>query len=274
MSTSPPSGGSTEALDAATATHPQSRNDPMFSSPSEAFNAAQEAIARDDWTAFVACCDADSVRMVRRRIVAQVSAPRHPDPTAESYMSGPNAMPRAVAEHHVAQVARWREQEGQIEHTLPGVQSIGMLPAMTDAAVFAAWLDGKSHRRQIERMARRGEIAPAVAEAAATATPADIPYVAIGAVPDGERLAQLVYRWRLHPVDDSPGGPEIREANRAFEAAVPVEERPLAHDLMERDHAQTVLCRQQADGSWRLVASEYMLNIGNGVITLSEASDD
>jgi hypothetical protein len=65
-------------------------------------------------------------------------------------------MPEAVAAYEADRLMERSTPEARLREELPTVASVEALRGMSPDAVFAAWLDGRSLRRQIEAGTRSG----------------------------------------------------------------------------------------------------------------------
>jgi hypothetical protein len=242
-----------------------------FTDPLDLFRAAVSALNREDWPAVAALCDPVSLSAFRRRMIEQL-APTRPIRaiTVEEYMRHSPDMPREVAEYSVAQIQRHADPERRLKEELPDVTSVAELRSLDPITVFVKWLDARSFRRQIERLVAEGRASRAAGAAAIArlAENAQYPYVALGALPDGDRVVHIVYR---HEVDrqkrPSP------DAQRWLER-LPPEEQELVRDIEERGPPWIAACRRQPDGTWRLVADHGLLGVGSTQIwRLDEPKD-
>jgi hypothetical protein len=153
-------------------------------------------------------------------------------------------------------MVRGRERRDQVAHALPGIPDLATLAAMDDAAVVAAWIAGRTPTAQLERAIAEGRLQPEVANSARDSMNVRTQRVALGAIEDGERIAHVLYREALLLTDDLPAITE------EWLRALPADEAELQRDLVRRGSAEVQVCRRQADGSWRLVASRFMLHLG------------
>lgn len=79
-------------------------------------------------------------------------------------------------------------------------------------------------------------------------------YETIGALPDGDRIAHVLFRYKAAPFD-SP------QAEQSF-AGVREDERAFVKETWARAHPFTLLCRHQADGGWLAVANHEFIGGG------------
>jgi len=215
-------------------------------------------VNRADWHAVAALCDPASLIAFRRqqleRIVPTTASPAL---TVETFLRHQPDMPRAVAEYQVEQYRRNSAALTQrLLESMPGVASANDLRALSPAAAFAAWLEGRSPRRQIERLAADGHILAATA--ALLGDMSDLHHhVPLGVVFDGARVAHVAY----HVEGDAEDDPTDEAAE--WLARLTVEERDLARDLSGRERPQMETCRRQPDGTWRLLARDDFLSLGS-----------
>jgi hypothetical protein len=234
-----------------------------FSDPIALFDAAIDALNREDWLAAARLCDPVSLRSFHRNLLAQV-APAMPVPqlTAEDLMRSSPEMPREVAEFQVAEFRRHSDPGERLRSELPSVPSIAALRELSPAEAFAAHLDGRSFRRQIEHMAERGHLSPEVAARAAASAKGPLHrYVVLGAFEDGERIAHVLYRMRMD--ETAPWQGEMA----AMVAALPDDEQTLMRDLTFRSHPHVATCRRQPDATWALLADHSFLGVGSTIIS-------
>jgi hypothetical protein len=226
--------------------------------PIALFRAAVDALNAEDWSAAAALCDPVSLRAFHWQLVEQYAPSRPPRAlTVEEYLRHAPETPIAVAEHVVAEHQRRADPIARLRLELPGVPSADALRAMPPEVAFAHWLDGKSFRRQVERLAAEGRISQRAAALHATAGSGGYRYVPLGAVPDGARVAHVLFRNAFDP--DEPWSGE----SAAWLAARPSDEQALARELWGRGHPQSATCRLQPDGSWRLLADHDFLRVSS-----------
>lgn len=186
--------------------------------------------------------------------------------TVEEYLRHSPEMPRAVAEYHVAQHRLMADPLWRMQQELPGVEGVEQLKQLGPEEVFARWLDGRTPRRQIERMIAEGRIGAASAELTLEQVAPALHYEPIGVLADGDRVAHVLYRPLEQDPDDA--GTEAAE----WMARMPPDERELTRDLAGRQHPMVATCRRQPDGSWRLIAGYGFLMLGS--ITICVAPED
>jgi hypothetical protein len=231
----------------------------MHPDPVAVFRAAVAALNREDWAGAAALCDPASLADVQRQLLVQF-APR--EITAEYYLHYWPRMPREVAEYHAAECRAQADPSRRLERELAGVPDVGALAAMRPEAALAAWLAGRSPRRQFERQAAEGRASPGAVARALAGLGSSYDYVPLGAVPEGEGLSHVLYRRRVGGPPSATGAPGL--------AGRPDEDEPLAHDLAGRLPPQLISCRRQPDGGWALVATYDFLGVWS---TFFEAAD-
>jgi hypothetical protein len=224
--------------------------------PLALFGAAVAAVNAEDWAAAAALCDPVSLRAFHRQLLEQF-APRERQPplTVDEYLRHAPEMPRAVAEYHVAQHERLADPGERLRRELPGIADAAALGALTPAQAFAAWLDGRSPRRQLARLAAEGRITPWAATLDAGGLGQFFRYVPLGAVADGDRVVHVLFRDAFDPEEAWTG--EAAE----WLAGRPPDEQALARELWGRGHPRVATCRRQPDGTWRLLADHDFLRI-------------
>lgn len=235
-----------------------------FDDPLALFHAAVAAIRAEDWRAAAACCDPVSLRAFARETREGFAPTREMPPlTVEQLMRDAPDLPRAVAEYQVAQHERYGGHAARLRHDFPGVASVEALLALDDDALFAAYLAGRSFRGQLRRLVEDGRAdADLVAETLAGPPPIGyLDYVPVGWLPDGERVAHVVY----HHGGGTPPGQWTGAAARWFAERTP-EEQALTRDITGRGHPFVATCRRQPDGSWRLLADHGFQHLMAGQI--------
>lgn len=200
----------------------------MHTDPLALFNAAVDAIDRQDWREVAALCDAASLSEFRDELIALVA----PRPTPETsirtidLMRTDPSMPRAVAEWQAQRVREHQDPERRLREEIPSIESRADLEAKTPAEVFAAWLDGRSIGNVVERAWERRQITRAAIDEILAGERPKVVYVPLGWVPDGEAIRYVVYRQQA-----------------------------------ARSHPQASMIRRQSDGGWLFVASRDLLMI-------------
>ena len=69
--------------------------------------------------------------------------------TVEDMLRMSPEMPREAAEYQVAQFRKHVDPAARLHEDFPDVESLDALRALTAVETFAAWLDGRSIRRQV-----------------------------------------------------------------------------------------------------------------------------
>ena len=241
----------------------------MFDTPEGAFRTAVTALNAGDWRSVAATCDPASLTAFKRQMLEQFEPSRpRPTLTIEQLTRHDPELPRAVAEYQVAQFETMTDPREQLRDELPSVRDVAELKRLEPAEVFAAWLEGRSPKRMIERLVRQGRFPAASASAHEQLLPA-LNYDPIGVVHDGERVAHVLYRHTSLVSDDWEEGDAAR-----WLASLSAEEQALAKDLANRQHPSVTTCRRQPDGTWRLIADYGFLTLGSIGLSLDgEVSD-
>jgi hypothetical protein len=232
--------------------------------PLELFRQAAEALQQEHWGDVARLCDPASLERFRNEQVRML-APARPLPalTVEQLMRHDPQMPREAAEYQVASARRHTDAATRLEREFPGIEGLEQLRAMEPAELFAVWLQGQSPGHQA-RMAIRDSRVPEThwQEILATADRTRESLVALGVVPDGDRVAHVVYRREFHasPDETDPDDVWIEELSPA--------EQELARDMAGRDFPQVATCRRQPDGDWRLLAGFDFLQLGQFMVSV------
>lgn len=224
--------------------------------PLQVLSGAAVALSDGDWIRAANYCDPGSLTQFKAH------AERRYDPNAEEaahvsvevYLERTPEMPRAVAEHLVSQHRSRPSLAQQLRTEFPGFATHEQLCAAPPHEVFAAWLNGRSLRHQIERAIARHALQPEHAEAALAQASSEYAFDIIGWLPEGPEVAHVLFRERLFEVSESD------------EAAAT--EPPLAEEYQypsSRDTSPLIAtCKRQLDGPWRLIASESFLKPSSG----------
>jgi hypothetical protein len=227
----------------------------VYADPLELFRDAVAALNKADWRAVAAFCDPASLRVFKRKLIDLMTlAPEQAGQitTHELMRAVPN-MPRAVAEYQVAQFRESVNPKRRLNAEVPSVKSREELEAMTPAAVFAAWVDGKSLRRQVDREVSRGRLTRASAAQVLEEARATFDFRGLAFVPDGDRIGYVIYRYvtssqRAAPADDGS----------ADKAPDDVE---FMRDVSGHSPPMSSTVRRQSDGGWLLVADTDFLTV-------------
>jgi hypothetical protein len=242
-----------------------------FADPLDLFRAAVTAVQGGDFLAVARLADPVSLRTFQRQLLQQF-APAVPQvpPTAEDLMQSSPDMPRAVAEYRVSRRRELVEHEDpaqRLPRELPGIASLEVLRSLDSAEVFAAWLDGRSLRRQVQRIRDAGGATPAMLAAADQLQVQTDRWVGLGVVHDGAHVAYVAYRSHLdHTATDSD-----RFAEHL--ATLPDDEQQLLRETHTGEEPRMIRCRRQADGSWLLLAEEPFLSQMPLFVTISSKDD-
>lgn len=235
----------------------------------ELFFAFTGVLERGEWAAAASLCDPASLAAFKRGLLERVSPTRaETTMTVEQYLKFQPDMPREVAEYQVAEMRRAAASNRVLEDELPGVASAEALRALTPAEVYAAWLEGGSYERQLERSIRSARVPDAVLEELRSQPRPRRTYRVLGSVRDGERLAFILYREEFEYDVTLRREPDPEMA--AYLAALTPEERELAND--PPPFIQHAAARRQPDGSWKLLADHQMPG-RDGMMAISWGED-
>jgi hypothetical protein len=210
----------------------------MNTKPLEVFQAAVEALSRENWHRLSMLCDPDSLVEFKRELLDSL-APAKPINrlTATELMKAVPNMPRAVAEYQVSRFRETLDPRRRLRDAVPGAKSRQELDGLKPAEVFALWLEGRSVRRQLDRHVEHKQMSRATANEILSDGINRFDFVTLGFVADGDRLGHVVYRRR------QPGS------------------RPL-----------TVMVREQPNGDWMLIADQNFLTVEE--LTIAAESDE
>ncbi len=239
-----------------------------FTDPLELFRAAVDAYIAGDYLGVARLADPVSLRVHKRLMLYFYGVRVQPQVlTAEDILQSSPEMPRAVAEYQASQHQQLADPAAQLERELPGVSSLDALRSLDAAQVFAASLDGRSYRRQIERLVAEGHATREAVVSAEQFHALHFPFVPLGVVEDGPHVAYVVYRQE--PVEEETEASELPEAI----AALPDDEQQLERELNGRGLPRLLRCRRQLDGGWLFYADYDFFSPGSVSIDPIEASD-
>lgn len=226
--------------------------------PTELFDTAVRALRREDWRAAAATCDDVSLRAFKRQQLEHV-APRATFTalTAEMILAHQPDMPREVAEYQVAQHRRYEDPTDRLGREFPSVSSVEAMRAMEPVDVFAAWLEGRSPRRQLEHFVRVGHPGTDTIDAATSMGEYLYNYLTLGVVHDGPDIAHVVFRPQVDDTQAWDG--EIAEQMNAL----PPDEQQLERENWRSGILRFARCRRTPDGSWHLYAAFDFLAVGS-----------
>src|SRR5205823_5441787 len=198
--------------------------------------------------------DAVSLRAFKRHLLEQ-SAPDKPrrELTIEDLMRDTPDKPRQVAEYELAQHRRRADPRRRLDEKLAGVASVDELQQLDPVEAFARWLEGRSIRRQVQRLAAEARIPQGIDVAAPRPYPQS--FIRLGVVRDGARLAHVLYRHNF-VVSESP-------EMATWLAKRPADEQELAREISGHLHPSVVTCRRQSDETWGLIADHRFFNVGS-----------
>jgi len=137
-----------------------------------------------------------------------------------------------------------------LSHELADVTTVEQLREMDPARVFARWIQAKT-RRQRRILEPDNESWQAPAESPPFITAQVFSFTILGCVMDDAGLAHVLYR-------NDRNIPPAAAAHRNDIKSAADEDDELQRILCVRSYPVTALCRKQADGSWRLIASSSL----------------
>ncbi len=242
----------------------------MSSDPLALFRAAADALSREDWHAAAALCDPVSLAAFKRQFLESLEPAAPPrEITLEDYLRHNPEMPPEVAEYHLEQHRRHADPLQRLQEELPGITSVAALLELSPVEVFSTWLWGRSARHQVEQMLTEGRISRASAQEVLEHMGSGYRYVALGALPDGERLAHVLYRQELPASSE-----EEQEEEAAWRARLPEDEQELMRELSGRTHPRVLTCRRQPDESWRMLAGYDFFDLGATVFQVGADGEE
>lgn len=229
-----------------------------YSDPVALFTAAVDALNQEDWAGVAGLCDPISLTAFKRNLMDNLSPPAKETHklTAAELMKAVPSMPRAVAEYQMTRFRESLDPKQRLRDQVPGVKSREVLETMEAAGVFAAWLEGKSLRRQLGRDVELKRMSRATANEVLAQGTKHFNFEGLGFVRDGERLVHVVYRRDAVFRGPFPGNDD------PWVARCSAAERELMRDLWGREHTLSVMARRQSDDSWLLVADSDFLLVG------------
>lgn len=225
-----------------------------YSDPLVLFTAVVDRLNAGDWPGVAQLCDSTSLAAFKRTLLDEVAGPgadTHKLTATELMKAVPN-MPRAVAEYQVARFRESLDPRQRMRELVPGIASRSALDAMKPADVFAAWLDGRSMRRQLERAVELRHITRAMAGEALTQGTA-FALESLGWVMDGGQIAHIIYRRTVAMRGPFPSTDELTEAG------VTPAEMELMREAWGRERPRSVMARRQPKDAWLLVADTDFL---------------
>ena len=228
-----------------------------YSDPLALFAAAVDALNRENWDGVAALCDPVSLSAFKRNLIDNLSPPAKEthNLTATEFMKAVPNMPRAVAEYQVSRFRETLDPKQRLRDQVPSVKSREDLESMDPARVFAAWLEGKSLRRQLGRNVDLKRMSRATASEVLAQDTIHFNFQSLGSVADGDRIAHVIYRR-----DQFFRGP-FPDDGDSWVARCSAPELELMRDIWGREHTLSVMARRQTDESWRLVADSDFLFI-------------
>jgi hypothetical protein len=125
--------------------------------------------------------------------------------------------------------------------------------------LFAAWLVQHSTRNRIETEVEAGRMSRGRADRFLAQLGGEFSYMPLGVVPDGERVAHIVYRS-----EPAPEAWPILDAELE-KSQLPPDEREFRRDLFYREHPGFLTCHRTSHGPWRVLASRNFFGVGGGL---------
>jgi hypothetical protein len=214
-----------------------------MNTPADVVNAAFEAMNLEDWKALSDLCDPVSLRLFKKEILEQatntfrlLSVDMADFVDDEDSDDGPCKYAGIV-------------DPGEcLSAELCNVSTVEDLQAMDPAKVFARWVQGKTrkHYRHFRDEADKwqSDRAPKLSHS--------FSFVVLGSVIDTDGIAHVIYRNDR----DVPRAPV--NAAKDENDSDPQDENELSRILCVRACVAEAVCRQQVDGSWRLIASQSL----------------
>jgi len=208
--------------------------------PAEVVQAAFDAINLEDWGGLAELCDPVSLRLFKEEIVEQA---------ATTFQKSGQAAPDILDDLYDDDDfdLGFIDPEECLSRELFNVTTLEQLQELDPARVFARWIQAKSRRLyrlfkpEKENWKEPDNCSPLKTAHAYT-------FVILGWLKDGEDLAHVMYRNDR----DIPGGAVAKGSSIADEDDL------LERTLCVRSFVFTALCRNQADGSWGLIASRNL----------------
>jgi hypothetical protein len=221
-----------------------------YSNPLPLFAAAVDMLNAEDWPAVARLCDPAGLASFKRGLIDNLAPPSTQSQklTATELMKAVPNMPRAVAEYQVTRFRESLDPKHRMREQLPTIKSREALESLDPPGVFAAWLEGKSLRRQIDRDLESKRMSRAMANEILAEGIKPFNFEPLGYVPDGEHIAHIVYRRAQTVRGPFPPLGELRDAG-----CTPPEIELMRH-AWGREHPLTVMARRQRDDTWLLVA--------------------
>ena len=230
-----------------------------MSDPISIFRAAATAIESEAWDEAAALCDPATLSLYKREILSRLETSPYPW-TAERLLQFEPDLPREVAEFQAARLAEEADPHRVLDE-LPGIASVDELRAMTPAKVFAAWLEGQSFNRLLERARGIPDVPDRVLDDAMQFR-FRTRYHILGTVEDGVGLTFVVFR-REHDSAESAeaeGRPEDRPAGLSDAEFSALQDQ-------HRTYVEFAPLRRQSDGTWRLFAGSTFLGLNNSAFS-------
>jgi len=211
--------------------------------PVEVVKAAFEAMNIEDWKTLGELCDQVALRVFKKELLEKatntfrvLSVDIDDLIEADEDFDGPCKYAGAI-------------DPGEcLRSELYNVSTIEELQAMDPAKVFARWVQGKYHRqyrgRHFKSEEWKAEGEPKLSYS--------FSFVVLGSVTDSDGIAHVIYR------NDRNVPPVPLKGTSDADDSQPLDEDELNRILCVRAYPLSVICRQQSDGSWRLVPTDSL----------------
>ncbi len=238
------------------------------SDPVLLFRSVVTAINAGSWGAVAAACDPDSLLRFRNWKLEEITQQSTEEPvplTAELLLRGVPEMPVAVAHEIVAEQAQRTTKGTRLPDWPAWAASSEAARALTPLDFFARSFESVMPQARIARLAASGAIDAAEVASALELSLFELRVVALGAVPDGNAQAQVVYR-------DALGASLADTGYVRWLDGLPEGGRALYEDLGGHRRIRTETALRQPDGSWRLTASTDLAGVGSLAVAYDTSS--
>ncbi|MBL0939361.1 MAG: hypothetical protein IBJ03_10715 [Gemmatimonadaceae bacterium] len=235
-----------------------------LSSPALVFEAAVAACIRDDWDAVASLCDPDSLIVHQHNAIKPyLPGAKGPAFSVEAFMQGPYALSREEAESRVEQLCMSQAPESRLRQDFPTVANVDELRSMSPERFYAAYIRGRSFGEMVIRETGNRHLTAEQDAAIARIARAFFNYRTIGVVTDGTSegalFAYVLFRDLGNRQQGADGEPD-------WKAELPPEVQSYARECENHGSAQVVICRQQANGTWRLIAPLEFLDQSMAIV--------
>jgi hypothetical protein len=176
----------------------------------------------------------------------------HSDPTLSREAAA------SIVSRHEEQVAHYRD----VSRRLPGIATLDELRVSPADVVFAAYLDGNSVSRLLERWEPNDVIPKPEPDTVVRMNALRHDFTPIACIDVSSSISHILYRRALVESDAEHGGASVRELERI--AHWPADEQSLHLELRAIHACSIILSRRQPDGGWLLLAADDFLGAGGG----------